>query len=120
MGVVTEGTWTERERWVNDMARYVKTHDDWQNLRPEAAVRAALWVVVSDVGAYKHLREAMAADLAEPGAERHTPVTDDGVTYCGWDGIDGCGEIWPCSTVRADNGAASTASGSPDSGRTEP
>lgn len=32
---------------------------------------------------------------------RHTPFTDDGVTYCGWDGIDGCGEVWPCSTVRA-------------------
>lgn len=34
----------------------------------------------------------------------HTPVNDDGVTYCGWDGIDGCGELWPCSTVRATGG----------------
>ena len=31
----------------------------------------------------------------------HKPFTDDGVTYCGWDGHEGCGEVWPCSTVRA-------------------
>lgn len=31
----------------------------------------------------------------------HRPFTDDGVTYCGLDGKGGCGELWPCSTVRA-------------------
>lgn len=35
----------------------------------------------------------------------HKPFPDDGVTYCGWatgrEVIDGCGEAWPCSTVRA-------------------
>lgn len=30
----------------------------------------------------------------------HRPFTDDGVTYCGFDGNGGCGELWPCSTVR--------------------
>lgn len=30
----------------------------------------------------------------------HKPYTDDGVTYCGWDGHEGCGEMWPCSAVR--------------------
>lgn len=33
--------------------------------------------------------------------DRHTPYTDDGVTYCGWWGdlgiFDGCGKLWPCS-----------------------
>jgi hypothetical protein len=33
--------------------------------------------------------------------QTHRPFTDDGVTYCGWDGHDGCGELWPCSTVRS-------------------
>jgi len=40
----------------------------------------------------------------------HRPFTDDGVTYCGWDGHDGCGEVWPCSTVQArsrDSGSSS-------------
>ena len=32
----------------------------------------------------------------------HKPFTDDGVTYCGWDGNEGCGHVWPCPTVRAD------------------
>ena len=37
----------------------------------------------------------------------HEPFTDDGVTYCGWhvgNGvvIDGCGEVWPCSTVSSE------------------
>lgn len=31
----------------------------------------------------------------------HKAYTDDGVTYCGWDGHDGCGHVWPCPTVRA-------------------
>lgn len=35
------------------------------------------------------------------GETLHKPYTDDGVEYCGWDGHDGCGEVWPCSTVRA-------------------
>jgi hypothetical protein len=30
----------------------------------------------------------------------HSPFDDDGVTYCGWDGHEGCGEVWPCATVR--------------------
>jgi hypothetical protein len=37
----------------------------------------------------------------DPSAAQHKPFTDDGVTYCGWDGHDGCGEVWPCSKVRA-------------------
>jgi hypothetical protein len=35
----------------------------------------------------------------------HSPFPDDGVLYCGWAGdgriVGGCGEVWPCSTVRA-------------------
>jgi hypothetical protein len=35
----------------------------------------------------------------------HKPFEEDGVKYCGWtssDGIvDGCGQEWPCSTVRS-------------------
>lgn len=34
----------------------------------------------------------------------HRPFTDDGVTYCGWDGHEGCGELWPCATERAHSG----------------
>lgn len=41
-----------------------------------------------------------AARAAAP-TEVHKPFTDDGVTYCGWDKHEGCGEVWPCSTVRA-------------------
>lgn len=33
-------------------------------------------------------------------SEIHKPFTDDGVTYCGWDGYEGCGELWPCSAVQ--------------------
>lgn len=40
-----------------------------------------------------------------PGVTVHKPFTDDGVTYCGWAGDhgihEGCGEVWPCATVRA-------------------
>jgi hypothetical protein len=32
--------------------------------------------------------------------EVHLPFTDDGVTYCGWDLHEGCGEVWPCTTIR--------------------
>lgn len=40
---------------------------------------------------------------------KHKPFPDDGVTYCGWhvgNGVvhEGCGEVWPCSTVRARQG----------------
>lgn len=35
----------------------------------------------------------------------HAPYNDDGALYCGWSGdagtFGGCGEAWPCSTVRA-------------------
>ena len=36
----------------------------------------------------------------------HQRFPDDGVDYCGWhvgSGVvhDGCGEVWPCSTVRS-------------------
>lgn len=37
---------------------------------------------------------------AKEWALTHSPFTDDGVTYCGWDRREGCGEQWPCSTVR--------------------
>lgn len=37
---------------------------------------------------------------AAPAEALHKPFTDDGVTYCGWDGHEGCGEMWPCSTTR--------------------
>ena len=30
----------------------------------------------------------------------HRPFTDDGVTYCGWDGHEGCGEVWPCTAMK--------------------
>ena len=34
----------------------------------------------------------------------HQPYPDDGALYCGWTGdgasVGGCGEAWPCSTVR--------------------
>ena len=40
---------------------------------------------------------------------KHKPFPDDGVTYCGWATgtqiIDGCGEVWPCSTVRGQRSA---------------
>lgn len=41
-----------------------------------------------------------------PGATLgHAPYVDDGGTYCGWatdrEVINGCGEAWPCSTVRS-------------------
>lgn len=53
----------EQERFVNDVTRYVKTHKDWKNLQPEAAVRAVLWVLVSDVTAFDDLcRVWQAAD----------------------------------------------------------
>lgn len=39
----------------------------------------------------------------------HKPFTDDGVTYCGWDGHEGCGEVWPCSYVRASGPRATLA-----------
>jgi hypothetical protein len=54
------------------------------------------------------LRAALAratpeARIHNPGV--HKPFTDDGATYCGHAGDggiwDGCGEAWPCSTVRA-------------------
>jgi NTP pyrophosphatase (non-canonical NTP hydrolase) len=44
---------------------------------------------------------AMAGAWADALTDVHEPITDDGVTYCGWDGHRGCGEVWPCSTVRA-------------------
>ena len=48
------------------------------------------------------LHNGSASGLAATAtSQKHTPFPDDGVTYCGWDGIDGCGEVWPCSTVRA-------------------
>jgi hypothetical protein len=35
----------------------------------------------------------------------HKPFSDDGVLYCGWSSgrriYEGCGEMWPCATVRA-------------------
>ena len=42
----------------------------------------------------------------EARRDMHRPYPDDGVTYCGWNTgsagvIDGCGELWPCTTVRA-------------------
>ena len=66
-------------------------------------------------------------------AEIHKPFTDDGVTYCGWDGHEGCGEVWPCSTIRAEADRIRERRGNPfeplplpdslrealDSGRTE-
>jgi hypothetical protein len=33
--------------------------------------------------------------------DQHQPSDDDGVQYCGWDGHGGCGQLWPCSTIRA-------------------
>ena len=40
--------------------------------------------------------------MSEPiTGDVHKPFTDDGVTYCGWDGNEGCGYVWPCPTVRA-------------------
>lgn len=33
-------------------------------------------------------------------ATGHAPFTDDGVTYCGYDGHEGCGELWPCTAAR--------------------
>ena len=49
-------------------------------------------------------RDALTGNWITP-RPTHKPFTDDGVTYCGWATdhgvIDGCGEVWPCSTVRA-------------------
>jgi hypothetical protein len=48
------------------------------------------------------------SDLPEPAKGPrvlHKPFPDDGVTYCGWATgsqiVDGCGEVWPCSAIRA-------------------
>lgn len=47
----------------------------------------------------------MSDQSPDPLAEVHKPFPDDGVTYCGWTTesgtYDGCGEVWPCATVRA-------------------
>jgi hypothetical protein len=52
-----------------------------------------------------------AAEQARPSTAVHKPYPDDGVTYCGWASevgvVDGCGEVWPCPTVRA-RGASAT------------
>ena len=40
---------------------------------------------------------------------KHGPYTDDGVTYCGWDGHEGCGEMWPCATQQRDDALAALA-----------
>lgn len=51
---------------------------------------------------------ALRSAAARPAlaGEVHKPFPDDGVTYCGWatgNGvIEGCGEVWPCSTVRGE------------------
>jgi hypothetical protein len=51
-----------------------------------------------------------AARLVERnGRGVHKPFSDDGVLYCGWDGHDGCGEVWPCSTVRLSGRSAEIA-----------
>lgn len=38
----------------------------------------------------------------------HKPFPDDGVLYCGWSSdrgvYEGCGEVWPCATVRSREG----------------
>lgn len=44
--------------------------------------------------------ETTASNARRGRATIHRPFTDDGVTYCGFDGHEGCGELWPCSTVR--------------------
>ena len=43
----------------------------------------------------------------------HKPFPDDGIMYCGWDGHEGCGEVWPCSTVRSERAANENSSPSP-------
>lgn len=49
-------------------------------------------------------------EVSEGPQVLHKPLPDDGVTYCGWATgsqiIDGCGEVWPCSTVRNQSEAA--------------
>ena len=40
-------------------------------------------------------------ETAAKVTDTHRPYADDGVTYCGWDGHDGCGHSWPCPTVLA-------------------
>lgn len=57
------------------------------------------WLVATDDVAAWTRDHAIAHSV--PRSDVHKPFTDDGVTYCGWDGNDGCGESWPCSTVRA-------------------
>lgn len=47
------------------------------------------------------IHQVAAVQPAAPTTEMHKPFTDDGVTYCGWDRHEGCGEVWPCSTERA-------------------
>lgn len=54
----------QRERFVNALARYIKGHKDWKNLQPEAAVRAAAWVLVSDRTAFDDLCGVWAADAS--------------------------------------------------------
>lgn len=47
-----------------------------------------------------HAQLAAVPPAAAPAEALHKPFTDDGITYCGWDGHEGCGEMWPCSTTR--------------------
>lgn len=42
-----------------------------------------------------------AFDALRAVLDRHQPFNNDGVTYCGWDRIDGCGHVWPCPDVQA-------------------
>lgn len=53
------------------------------------------------IEADRDLLDRLAGDPPAAPAEIHKPFTDDGITYCGWDKHEGCGELWPCSTVRA-------------------
>lgn len=78
--------------------------------------RAALAAVRAVVGEHpaSALAPALRAALAaagvpeppqEPQPEQHKPYNDDGALYCGyWAGahgiIDGCGQAWPCPTVK--------------------
>lgn len=58
--------------------------------------KSDLFVELNDTKRKLMLAERKLAAIAA----LHKPFPDDGVEYCGWDGVDGCREAWPCRTIR--------------------
>lgn len=108
---------------LDELARVEALADEWDHditeLRDSARRHGDMVADWHADARQQHLRQLRAAlDAKAPG---HRPIADDGVTYCGWATdhgvIDGCGEVWPCSTVRGEETADEPGGGAPMSGR---